>query len=117
MKLSILIIIFLVLIFLDKGITVANVKQTWNNFPDAVKEDPFLIEKNPMAKWSFEKFGLYNGSFVMGVISLATLLLAFSILNFAFKSQLIALYILMIAYGLVITNNLYFLLKYSKMFI
>lgn len=105
--------IFLTLIAADKGLTVANIKQTWKNFPDEVKEDPFKAEKNPVAKWFFERYGLFKGTLLMALLSLITLFVALWVGKLFFKTAIV-LYILIMLYGIVIINNLYFLLKFSK---
>jgi hypothetical protein len=109
----ILLLIFIVLILLDKGITTMNITQVNKNFPNSTKEDYFKIEKNPLAKWFFEKFGLFGGSVLYGIVSLITLFGSFYLFTWI-TNERIALWIIFIIMGAVIANNSYFLLKYSQ---
>jgi len=115
---SIVLTVILILVVLDKGITVMNIKSVEKNFP---KVDPLSIEKNPVAKYFFEKFGLMGGSIIYGILSFLTFILALFILSwslhffFPTTAWSIALWILMLWYGLVIANNLFFLLKYNAL--
>lgn len=108
-----LFVILALLITADKVLTYWNIKQVWKNFPDAVKEDKYKIERNPLAKRLFEMYGLLGGTIVYWFFSIVTLFGAFYLLSLAFGER-ISLYILIMFYGLVIMNNFYFLLKYSK---
>lgn len=105
-----ILLIFLIITILDKGITVINIHQVQKNFPET---DALSIEKNPLAKKSFENFGLLWGSIVYGLVSIITMILFFLLLRWSFN-EYIALYSFFIIYGIVIVNNLFFLLKYSK---
>ena len=109
---STLLIIAVILVILDKGLTIANVIQVNKHFPDATNGDAYKIERNPAAKFFFEKYGLWGGSFVYGLISIATIILFFFVMSWIF-SERVALYIIFLFYGFVILNNTYFLLKYS----
>lgn len=113
MKFLTLLLIFLVIVVLDKGITLVNIKQTWKNFPDQIKDDLYKAEKNPLAKWFFQKLGLTLGTIVYALLSVLTLFLAFFILQ-RITGETIALFIIFLVYGLVISNNAFYLLKYSK---
>ncbi len=108
-----LLLIFIAIISLDKGITIVNIQQTWKNFPEDIKGDLFKAEKNPVAKFFFENLGLYGGTLVYGLISILTLFIAFYLMQFFF-GETIALFIIFMLYGLVIANNAFFLLKFSK---
>jgi len=114
---SIVIIILMTLVIADKAITIINLKTIEKNFPEV---DTLKAEKNPLARFFFNKFGIYGGSFLYAIISLITVILFILLLSFtlnAFKitnSLSIALYIAMLWYGFVIFNNLYFFLKFSK---
>lgn len=112
MKTAILFLIFAILITVDKGITIANVVQANKYFPEAMKDDIYKIEKNPVAKFFFQKLGLAGGSLVYWIISMITLFVAFGLLSLVVGNR-IALYIVVLLYGLVIANNFYFLFKYS----
>lgn len=109
---KILFIIFVVFVATDKIITVINLKQLQKNFPQAIERNNYNAEKNPIARWFFFQFGLIWGTIIYGFISLLTIFLAFIILKFTFHES-IALYTIILVYGLVIFNNIYFLLKYS----
>ncbi|GAG84757.1 unnamed protein product, partial [marine sediment metagenome] len=102
------------LILFDKGLTIANMIQVQKNFPEAVKDDPYKAEKNPIAKWFFNKFGLLVGTFFYAILSLATMFIAYFLLSKAFHPS-VALYIVVIAFGFIIANNFYFLFKYSRL--
>ena len=110
MKLLIIILIFFVLVGLDKVVTAANVIQFGKHNPEANRYD---VEKNMAAKWFFEKLGLFWGSLIYLVISLITIMIAFFLFKWIF-SENIALYSLGLVYSFVIFNNLYWLLKFSK---
>jgi len=113
-SLKILLLIFVILVSLDKVITVINILQVNKNFPDAVKDEPYKIEKNPLAKWFFNNLGLTMGTIFYGLISILTLFIAYYLLGFMVRPQ-ISLYIIIMVYGLVLANNFYFLFKYSAL--
>ena len=114
---KVVILVLVLLTVADKAITVANLNAIKKNFPDI---DPLKAEKNPIAKFFFQKCGLTWGTIIYGVIGLATALLFMLILNGILitlkvpNSLSISLYVVMIIYGLTVTNNLYFLLKYNR---
>ncbi len=114
---KIVIIVLVALVIANKALTVANLSAIKKNFPEI---DPLKAEKNPIARFFFQKFGLEGGTFIYSIISLATALLFIFLLNLtltAFKvpnSLSICLYVVMMWYFLVLCNNLFFLLKYSK---
>lgn len=110
MKFLTLLLIFFVIVLLDKGITFANIKQTWKNFPESVKDDLYKAEKNPLAKWFFQKLGLTLGTVVYLVLAILTLFIGFFILQKAF-GETTALFIIFMLYGLVIANNIFYLLR------
>ena len=113
---TVVICIILFLVVLDKGLTIANIKAVEKNFPKTKAID---IEKNPIAKYFFIKFGLVGGSIIYGILSFITFILALFLLSLALHPfwpdtcWSIALWILMLWYGLVIANNFFFLLKYN----
>jgi len=94
-------------------LTIANIIQVNKHFPQATKGDYYKVERNPLAKFFFEKFGLWGGSFIYGLISLAVLFIGYFILSALFNES-IALWTAMILYSIVIINNLFFLMRYSK---
>lgn len=104
--------IFAILVTLDKGLTAVNIHQVGKNFPSAVEGDTYKIERNPLARWFFNQMGLIGGTFAYWVVGMATLFGAFFLAKPFFHESTI-LYTFMMVYGLVITNNTYFLLKYS----
>ena len=115
---KIVIIVLIALVIADKAITVANIQAVKKNFP---KIDPLKIEKNPIAKLFFTKFGLLYGTILYGIISIITTLIFILLLNWTLglflipNSLSISLYVTMLWFGFVITNNVYFLLKFSKL--
>lgn len=115
---GIIILVIIILVTLDKALTVINIKQVENNFPEV--KNPLSIEKNPIAKHLFEKFGLYGGTAIYWIFSIITFLIALGFLSWCislFKVQnhlSISLWVMFIWYGIVIANNLFFLLKFSK---
>jgi hypothetical protein len=111
------VILFIVLLVgLDKGLTYANIKSVEKNFPG---KDALSIEKNPLAKWFFQKCGVLGGTIVYFFISILTFLGAFYLLNLTLKnfvtnSPTISLYVLTIWYAFVIGNNFFFFLKFNR---
>ena len=112
MKLIIVFIIFLVLMLCDKGLTYGVIKQIEKN-PNV--SDPIEVERNPLAKIFFRKLGLVFGTIVYGILSLITMFLAFFIFRHFFN-EYIALYIVMMLFGLVIANNTFWLLNHAGVF-
>jgi len=114
---KVVILILVLLTIADKAITVANLNAIKKNFPDI---DPLKAEKNPIARFFFQKCGLIWGTIIYGVIGLLTALLFMLVLNLMLStvgvpnSLSISFYVVMIIYGITITNNLYFFLKYSR---
>jgi len=113
MKFLTLLLIFFIIVVLDKGITFVNVKQTWKNFPESVKDDLYKAEKNPVAKWFFQKLGLTWGTLIYAILTIFTLFIAFFILQKAF-GETTALFIIFMLYGLVMANNVFYLLRASR---
>ena len=112
-------LIAVVLIAADKVITVMNIKAVQRHSPEI--ENAYEIEKNPIAKMFFEKTGLFIGSILYGIFSLATFF--FAMLLFYYPAKIFApnnawgvsLYVVFIIYSFVIGNNAYFFFKYSKL--
>ncbi len=107
MRISIVLIIFFVLMLFDKGLTFAVLNQTAKNNPNV---DSFSMEKNPLARFIFRKLGLIWGSILYGIISLGAMFLAFLTLR-TILNEYVAMYIIILVFGLVIANNTFFLLK------
>ena len=114
---TIVIFIIITLVATDKLLTVANINAVDKNFPNI---DKLSIERNPLAREFFKQHGLALGSITYGIFSILTFLAALFLFHWCLKSfgvtnsLSISLYIIMIWYGFVILNNLYFLLKFSK---
>jgi len=113
-----IIIVAIILITLDKGLTVLNIKAVEKNNPGI---DALSIEKNPVAKFAFQKTGLFWGSILYGIFSLATFF--FALLLFYYPARAwapdnavgVSFYIMTIIYFFIIGNNFYFFLRYSKL--
>ena len=73
-------IVITLLVSVDKIITVANIKAVEKNFPEI---DRYSIEKNPLAKNFFIKFGLGWGTLLYGVFSVITFLVALKLLDWS----------------------------------
>jgi hypothetical protein len=110
-------IVAIILITLDKGLTVMNIKAVEKHNPGT---DALSIEKNPVAKFAFEKTGLFWGSVLYGLFSLATFFFAMLLFYYPAKAWApenawgISFYVMTIIYFLIIGNNFYFYLRYSK---
>ena len=111
-------IVAIILIIADKGLTVANIKAVQRNNPEV---DALSIEKNPVAKWSFQKLGLGWGTILYGLFSFATFF--FAMLLFYYPAKLwaptnavgVSFYVVCLIYSFVLMNNFYFFLRYSKL--
>ena len=114
---TIIIFIIVALVAADKLLTIANINAVSKNFP---KVDPLSIEKNPVAREFYKQHGLTWGSITFGIFSILLFIAALFLLHWTLKSfgitnsLSISLYCIMIWYFFVIGNNLYFLLKFSK---
>lgn len=114
---TIVIFIIIALVAADKLLTIANINAVKKNFPNV---DPLSIEKNPLAKAFFQQHGLLYGSIFYGIFSIICFiafmfLLSWTLKSFGINNSLsISLYVIIIFYGLVIVNNFYFLLKFSR---
>ncbi len=110
-------IVIVLLVGVDKIITAANIKAVEKNFPEI---DKYSIEKNPVAKFFFNKLGLLGGSIIYFVLSVITFLIALKLLDWSLSlfrvtnSFSIVLWIMIILYCIVIGNNLFFLLKFNQ---
>lgn len=103
-------LIFVILVTADKALTYANISLVKKNFPNV---NPVSIERNPIAKFLFEKVGLLGGSIIYWIISIGITFLGFNIMK-KFFGESVSLYLLFLLYGFVIFNNTYFLLKYAR---
>jgi hypothetical protein len=113
-KLSVVLGIIILFVIADKLLTVANISQVRNNFPDV--EDPIKVEKNPVARWLFKQSGLFLGSVILGIITIITTFLGYLLMKRSWGEG-VALYIIFMLYAFIIFNNLYFFLKYSRVII
>jgi len=115
---GIVLLIILAFIIVDKALTVANIKAVQKNFPKI--KDPLSIEKNPVARYFFKTFGLIMGSILFGILSflLALIFMGLVWLTLQFfwpqTAWSMAFYVLCLVYGYTIVNNLFFLLKFSR---
>jgi len=115
---GIVIIIIILFIIIDKALTVANIKAVQKNYPKV--KDPLSIEKNPLAKYFFKTFGLTFGSILFGIVSfflaLLFMIMVWFTLHFFWPTTAMsmAFYVLCMIYAFTIINNLFFLLKFSK---
>jgi len=113
---TIIIAVIIILVSLDKLLTVANIKAVEKNYPEV---DRLSIEKNPIAKNFFIQYGLVWGTALYWLFSIITFLVALGLLSwclslFKVTNHLsISLWILIIWYSFVIGNNLFFLLKFN----
>jgi len=110
-------LLIVILVSADKIITYYNIQAVDKNFPDV---DKFEIERNPLAKYLFKNFGLFYGNVLYWILSIATFLIALIGIDWTLRlfnvpnSMSISLYIMIVLYCLALGNNLFFLMKYSK---
>jgi hypothetical protein len=113
-----ILIIAICLIAIDKGLTVANIKAVQKNNPGI---DALSIEKNPVARFTFQKTGLFWGTLLYGLFSLGTFF--FALLMFYYPAKVwaptnawgVSFYVMMIIYFFILGNNFYFLLRYNHL--
>ena len=114
---NVVIVVLILLVVADKVITVANLNAIKKNFP---KIDPLKAEKNPIARFFFTKFGLTWGTLFYGVLSLISILLFMLLVTWTLtaiktpNALSISLWAVIMLYFLILGNNLYFLLKFSR---
>ena len=114
---TLIFLLILLLVSADKIITYYNIMAVEKNFPDI---DPFSIERNPLAKKFFQNFGLLWGNILYSILSLLTFLLALALIKWTLSlfgvqnSLSIALWVMVILYGMAIANNLFFLFKFNR---
>ena len=104
------IIIALVLIFLDKLITVMTILRVEKNYPN---KDKFSVEKNPLALYFFKNFGLNLGSVFYFILSYFTFNFSVWLLSFLIGT-LYAFYSISFIYVLVIINNVKWFIKFGN---
>jgi len=114
---TLIIILVICLVSVDKIITYYNIKAVEKNFPEI---DKFEIEKNPIAKYFFKNFGLIWGSVLFVFLSIVTFFFALGLITWCLillgvnNAFSISLWVVIIIYFLTIGNNLYFFLKFSR---
>jgi hypothetical protein len=113
-----IIIVIILLVTLDKTLTVLNINAVKRNNPEV---DPISVERNPIAKWCFQKTGLLWGSVIYGIFSICTFILAVQLFSYPAKlyaptnSIGVSFYLMCMFYAFVIMNNFYFFLRYNKL--
>ena len=65
----VIIIIACLVVLADKGITYININLVKQNFPNV---DYLSVEKNPIDKFLFTKFGLFGGTLIYIIPSILT---------------------------------------------
>jgi hypothetical protein len=105
-KIATLLILFIILVFMDKSIT------AWNLLVLKEQGTPNYLtaEKNIAARWFFEKAGLLWGSVLFGIVTIGTLSLCFWALR-ALMNEYQALWVIFLIYGAVISGNTFQLIK------
>ena len=104
--------IMLVLVAADKISTYLNLKRTEKYHPEI--QPASKIEKNPLAKWFFDKTGYVFGSIFYFIISCLTFLLAWYLLGSSLdlitkvSGYEVAFYLISCVYLLVFANNMFF---------
>lgn len=109
-KITTLVLLFIILIALDKSITMWNL----SILKDQGQTNYLSAEKNIAAKWFFEKCGLLWGSLLFGLVTFGTLSLCFWGLK-SFMNEYQALWIIFLIYGAVIGGNIFQLIKNYKL--
>ena len=109
MKIAVLLLIFAILVFADKALTVANLSVIKNANPDTYLE----AERNPIAKWFFVKCGLFWGTVLFGIVTICTLSLMYYSFQLVFGGYK-TLWFIFLFYGLVLGNNIFYLLQNAK---
>ncbi len=114
---TLIFILIILLVSADKILTYYNIKAVEKNFPDI---DKFSIEKNPLAKKFFQKYGLFWGNIIYWFVSILTFLIALSLIKWTLSlfgipnSLSVALWVMVILYCIAIGNNLFFLFKFNR---
>lgn len=109
-KITSLLLLFVILIVLDKGITMWNLSV----LKDQGQTNYLNAEKNIAAKWFFEKCGLLWGSVLFGLLTLCTLSLCYWGLK-SLMNDYQALWVIFLIYGMVIFGNVFQLIKNMKL--
>ena len=114
---TLIFILIILLVSADKILTYYNIKAVEKNFPDI---DKFSIEKNPLAKKFFQKYGLLWGNMIYWFVSILTFLIALGLIKWSLSlfgisnSLSVALWVMVILYFMAIGNNLFFLFKFNR---
>lgn len=112
MNWTIIIIIILACVIADKTSTYFAIDALDRNHPGI---NSFEAEKNPVAKWFFERYGLLLGSALFAVFTASWLLLITWIMMRVLLPSVFLIFIfsLIAWHGFVLVNNVYYYLKYS----
>ena len=111
MKFIVILLIFVILVFADKALTMLNLSVLMKDSPNSY----LTAEKNPAAKWFFDKFGLLWGSIIFGIVTVCTLFIMFYSFKTVFGEDK-TMWVIFLIYGAVCFNNLFYLLKNAKVF-
>jgi hypothetical protein len=101
----------------DKIITAINIHTVAKNFPNLKANS---IEKNPLAKLFFDKFGTTGGSVIYFFISIVTACIAVALLSATFYSfgqanpVIKSMLVILVVYTLVVIWNFYMYLRFAK---
>ena len=109
-KITSLLILFIVLVSLDKTLTAWNLTV----LRDRGNVNYLSAEKNVAAKWFFEKAGLLWGSIFFGLVTIGTLSLCFWALR-SIMNEYNALWIIIMIYSAVIGGNIFQLIRNYKL--
>lgn len=116
----IVILIIFLLVGADKCLTYINLKLVQKNNPQT---NPLDIEKNPAAKFFFQKFGILGGSIIFFFITCISLFICLLLLANGLKYITFtasnpygyALWLITVLYFMVLGNNFYFMFRYAKL--
>ena len=114
---TLIFVLIVLLVSADKVLTYYNIKAVEKNFSEV---DKFSVERNPLAKIFFQKYGLFWGNILYWFLSIITFLVALALIEWCLSlfgipnSLSIAFWIMVILYFIAIGNNLFFLFKFNK---
>jgi hypothetical protein len=107
--------VVIVFTLLDKGLTYGSLYELnkTHNYNETLS-----AERNPLAKWTFNKFGLIGGSMVMGLFSVFWMILLWFIGSWIFgpSSQSKVLYVILIASAVVVANNIFYYMRFRGIY-
>ena len=102
--------IAVLLISIDKIITVKSLELTKKYFPKRY----ITIEKNPLNRFFFKKFGIRKGAIIYSFTSLISFFLSVYFIGFLINSYFYSFLTICFVYVITIGNNLYWLNKYRR---